>query len=108
MDLGLKLLGLSGMKFYQKMFMNNSKQAALAAGERNSAGRYFKRRPGTETCIFSTEFALKLMGDVQEYFIEQKVRNFYSVSISGYHIAEAGANPITQLAFTLVKWVYLC
>lgn len=53
------------------------------------------------TCIFSTEFALKLMGDVQSYFINQKVRNFYSVSISGYHIAEAGANPITQLAFTL-------
>src|SRR5204863_8662959 len=53
------------------------------------------------TCIFSTEFALKLMGDVQEYFIRKNVRNFYSVSISGYHIAEAGANPITQLAFTL-------
>src|SRR6185437_3132326 len=55
------------------------------------------------TCIFSTEFALKLMGDVQEYFIEHKIRNFYSVSISGYHIAEAGANPITQLAFTLAN-----
>ena len=48
------------------------------------------------------------MGDVQEYFIQKQVRNFYSVSISGYHIAEAGANPITQLAFTLAKWIYLC
>ncbi len=60
-----------------------------------------KEDQAQNTCIFSTEFALRLMGDVQEYFIEKKVRNFYSVSISGYHIAEAGANPITQLAFTL-------
>jgi methylmalonyl-CoA mutase len=60
-----------------------------------------KEDQAQNTCIFSTEFALKLMGDVQQFFIEQKVRNFYSVSISGYHIAEAGANPITQLAFTL-------
>jgi methylmalonyl-CoA mutase len=60
-----------------------------------------KEDQAQNTCIFSTEFALKLMGDVQEYFINNKVRNFYSVSISGYHIAEAGANPITQLAFTL-------
>ncbi len=60
-----------------------------------------KEDQAQNTCIFSTEFALKLMGDVQEYFIKKKIRNFYSVSISGYHIAEAGANPITQLAFTL-------
>jgi methylmalonyl-CoA mutase len=60
-----------------------------------------KEDQAQNTCIFSTEFALRLMGDVQSYFIEQKIRNFYSVSISGYHIAEAGANPITQLAFTL-------
>ncbi|BCS52761.1 fused isobutyryl-CoA mutase/GTPase IcmF [Geobacter sp. SVR] len=60
-----------------------------------------KEDQGQNTCIFSTEFALKMMGDIQEYFIEQKVRNYYSVSISGYHIAEAGANPISQLAFTL-------
>src|SRR5699024_9195385 len=60
-----------------------------------------KEDQGQNTCIFSTEFALKMMGDIQEYFIEQGVRNYYSVSISGYHIAEAGANPITQLAFTL-------
>ncbi len=60
-----------------------------------------KEDQGQNTCIFSTEFALKLMGDIQQYFIENRVRNFYSVSISGYHIAEAGANPISQLAFTL-------
>lgn len=62
-----------------------------------------KEDQAQNTCIFSTEFSLKLMGDVQEYFINQNVRNFYSVSISGYHIAEAGANPITQLAFTLAN-----
>ncbi|MED4456058.1 fused isobutyryl-CoA mutase/GTPase IcmF [Metabacillus fastidiosus] len=62
-----------------------------------------KEDQGQNTCIFSTEFALRLMGDIQQYFIEKKVRNYYSVSISGYHIAEAGANPITQLAFTLAN-----
>jgi methylmalonyl-CoA mutase len=62
-----------------------------------------KEDQAQNTCIFSTEFALKLMGDIQEYFIEKKVRNYYAVSISGYHIAEAGANPITQLAFTLAN-----
>jgi methylmalonyl-CoA mutase len=62
-----------------------------------------KEDQGQNTCIFSTEFALKMMGDIQEYFVEHKVRNFYSVSISGYHIAEAGANPISQLAFTLAN-----
>jgi methylmalonyl-CoA mutase len=62
-----------------------------------------KEDQAQNTCIFSTEFALRLMGDVQEYFIQNKVRNFYSVSISGYHIAEAGANPISQLAFTLAN-----
>jgi isobutyryl-CoA mutase len=62
-----------------------------------------KEDQAQNTCIFATEFALKMMGDIQEYFIEEKVRNYYSVSISGYHIAEAGANPITQLAFTLAN-----
>ena len=62
-----------------------------------------KEDQGQNTCIFSTEFALKMMGDIQQYFIQHRVRNFYSVSISGYHIAEAGANPITQLAFTLAN-----
>ena len=60
-----------------------------------------KEDQGQNTCIFSTEFALKMMGDIQQYFIDKRIRNFYSVSISGYHIAEAGANPISQLAFTL-------
>src|SRR5699024_9255072 len=62
-----------------------------------------KEDQGQNTCIFSTEFALRMMGDIQEYFIANDVRNYYSVSISGYHIAEAGANPITQLAFTLAN-----
>ena len=62
-----------------------------------------KEDQGQNTCIFSTEFSLKVMGDIQEYFVQNKVRNFYSVSISGYHIAEAGANPISQLAFTLAN-----
>lgn len=62
-----------------------------------------KEDQGQNTCIFSTEFALRMMGDIQEYFIENNIRNFYSVSISGYHIAEAGANPISQLAFTLAN-----
>ena len=66
-----------------------------------------KEEQGQNTCIFSSKFALKLMGDIQEYFIEKSVRNFYSVSISGYHIAEAGANPITQLALTSFKWIYI-
>ena len=62
-----------------------------------------KEDQAQNTCIFSTEFAMRMMGDVQQYFIDHKVRNFYSVSISGYHIAEAGANPISQLAFTLAN-----
>jgi methylmalonyl-CoA mutase len=62
-----------------------------------------KEDQGQNTCIFSTEFSLRMMGDIQEYFIDNKIRNFYSVSISGYHIAEAGANPISQLAFTLAN-----
>jgi len=63
-----------------------------------------KEDQGQNTCIFSTEFSLKVMGDIQQYFIRNEVKNFYSVSISGYHIAEAGANPISQLAFTLAIW----
>ncbi len=62
-----------------------------------------KEDQGQNTCIFSTEFALKMMGDIQQYFVDHRVQNFYSVSISGYHIAEAGANPISQLAFTLAN-----
>ncbi len=99
--LGLKLLGLSGDKVLPKDVYEKIKASTLAQVRGTVQADILKEDQAQNTCIFSTEFALKLMGDVQQYFIDQKVRNFYSVSISGYHIAEAGANPITQLAFTL-------
>ncbi len=99
--LGLKLLGLSGQDVLPKEIYEDIKAKALANVRGTVQADILKEDQAQNTCIFSTEFALKLMGDVQQYFIEKKVRNFYSVSISGYHIAEAGANPITQLAFTL-------
>jgi methylmalonyl-CoA mutase len=99
--LGLKLLGLSGDEVLPKEIYNTLKAEALSQVRGTVQADILKEDQAQNTCIFSTEFALKLMGDVQQYFIEQKIRNFYSVSISGYHIAEAGANPITQLAFTL-------
>ncbi len=99
--LGLKLLGLSGDEVLPKDVYEKIKASTLAQVRGTVQADILKEDQAQNTCIFSTEFALKLMGDVQQYFIEQKVRNFYSVSISGYHIAEAGANPITQLAFTL-------
>ncbi len=99
--LGLTLLGLSGDEVLPKDIYEQCRQAALQQVRGTVQADILKEDQAQNTCIFSTEFALKLMGDVQEYFIEKKVRNFYSVSISGYHIAEAGANPITQLAFTL-------
>src|SRR5207237_9109864 len=77
------------------------RQFALATVRGTVQADILKEDQGQNTCIFSTEFALKMMGDIQEYFVENSVRNFYSVSISGYHIAEAGANPISQLDFTL-------
>lgn len=77
------------------------KAGALQAVRGTVQADILKEDQGQNTCIFSTEFSLKVMGDIQQYFIDQKIRNFYSVSISGYHIAEAGANPISQLAFTL-------
>lgn len=101
--LGLKLLGLSGDDVLPQDIYEQCKQAALQQVRGTVQADILKEDQAQNTCIFSTEFALKLMGDVQEYFIENKVRNFYSVSISGYHIAEAGANPITQLAFTLAN-----
>src|SRR5499427_4984532 len=79
------------------------KAKTLAAVRGTVQADILKEDQGQNTCIFSTEFSLKVMGDIQEYFIENAVRNFYSVSISGYHIAEAGANPISQLAFTLAN-----
>jgi methylmalonyl-CoA mutase len=99
--LGLRLLGLSGDEVLPKEIYEQCKQAAFQQVRGTVQADILKEDQAQNTCIFSTEFALKLMGDVQEYFIKQKIRNFYSVSISGYHIAEAGANPITQLAFTL-------
>ena len=101
--LGLKLLGLSGDEVLPKEIYDQIKAQALSQVRGTVQADILKEDQAQNTCIFSTEFALKLMGDVQEYFIQKKVRNFYSVSISGYHIAEAGANPITQLAFTLAN-----
>ena len=101
--LGLKLLGLSGEEVLPKEVYEQLKAQALSQVRGTVQADILKEDQAQNTCIFSTEFALKLMGDVQEYFIQNKVRNFYSVSISGYHIAEAGANPITQLAFTLAN-----
>jgi methylmalonyl-CoA mutase len=101
--LGLKLLGLSGDEVLPADAYEQCRQTALQQVRGTVQADILKEDQAQNTCIFSTEFALKLMGDVQEYFIEQKIRNFYSVSISGYHIAEAGANPITQLAFTLAN-----
>jgi isobutyryl-CoA mutase len=101
--LGLKLLGVSGKDVLPTDAYERIKAEALAQVRGTVQADILKEDQAQNTCIFSTEFALKLMGDVQEYFIQQKVRNFYSVSISGYHIAEAGANPITQLAFTLAN-----
>lgn len=99
--LGLNLLGLSGDEIIPQHIYQQIKQEALAQVRGTVQADILKEDQAQNTCIFSTEFALKLMGDVQQYFIDNSVKNFYSVSISGYHIAEAGANPITQLAFTL-------
>jgi methylmalonyl-CoA mutase len=101
--LGLQLLGLSGDEVLPKDVYEKLKAVALQQVRGTVQADILKEDQAQNTCIFSTEFALKLMGDVQEYFIQNQVRNFYSVSISGYHIAEAGANPITQLAFTLAN-----
>ncbi|TDI76715.1 MAG: methylmalonyl-CoA mutase [Bacteroidetes bacterium] len=99
--LGLMLLGVTGDRVLDKETYDKIKSDTLKQVRGTVQADILKEDQAQNTCIFSTEFALRLMGDVQEYFIENKVRNFYSVSISGYHIAEAGANPITQLAFTL-------
>ncbi|TVZ51719.1 methylmalonyl-CoA mutase family protein [Dokdonia sp. Hel_I_53] len=99
--LGLMLLGVTGDQVLPADVYNRIKVETLTQVRGTVQADILKEDQAQNTCIFSTEFALRLMGDVQEYFITQKVRNFYSVSISGYHIAEAGANPITQLALTL-------
>jgi methylmalonyl-CoA mutase len=101
--LGLFLLGVTGDQVLPADVYNQIKTDTLKQVRGTVQADILKEDQAQNTCIFSTEFALRLMGDVQEYFINKQVRNFYSVSISGYHIAEAGANPITQLAFTLAN-----
>ncbi len=99
--LGLMLLGVTGDQVLPLDIYQEIKTKTLTQVRGTVQADILKEDQAQNTCIFSTEFALRLMGDVQQYFIDKGVRNFYSVSISGYHIAEAGANPITQLAFTL-------
>jgi len=101
--LGTMLLGITGDRVLPKDVYEKIKKDTLSMVRGTVQADILKEDQAQNTCIFSTDFALKLMGDVQEYFINNNVRNFYSVSISGYHIAEAGANPITQLALTLAN-----
>jgi len=99
--LGLMLLGVTGDQVLPKDVYAKIKADTLKAVRGTVQADILKEDQAQNTCIFSTEFSLRVMGDVQQYFIDEGVRNFYSVSISGYHIAEAGANPISQLAFTI-------
>jgi methylmalonyl-CoA mutase len=101
--LGLMLLGVTGDQVLPSDVYEALKIRALSSVRGTVQADILKEDQAQNTCIFSTEFALRLMGDVQSYFIDNAIRNFYSVSISGYHIAEAGANPISQLAFTLAN-----
>ena len=101
--LGLMLLGVTGDMVLETAIYEKIKTETLQAVRGTVQADILKEDQAQNTCIFSTEFSLRQMGDVQEYFIKNKIRNFYSVSISGYHIAEAGANPISQLAFTLAN-----
>src|SRR3989440_9977533 len=100
---GLALLGVAGEQLLEREVYERIKAQALQAVRGTVQADILKEDQAQNTCIFSTEFALRMMGDVQQYFIDQRVRNFYSVSVSGYHIAEAGANPVSQLAFTLAN-----
>ncbi len=101
--LGLMLLGVTGDQVLSKDVYEKIKADTISKVRGTVQADILKEDQAQNTCIYSTDFSLKLMGDMQEYFIDNNVRNFYSVSISGYHIAEAGANPITQLAFTLAN-----
>ncbi|NOZ46060.1 MAG: methylmalonyl-CoA mutase family protein [Chlorobi bacterium] len=101
--LGLLLLGITGDKVLPKEVYEKIKKETISKVRGTVQADILKEDQAQNTCIFSTDFSLKLMGDIQEYFIANSIRNFYSVSISGYHIAEAGANPITQLALTLAN-----
>lgn len=101
--LGLMLLGVTGDQVLPQEVYNRIRTHTLKVVRGTVQADILKEDQAQNTCIFSTEFALRMMGDIQQYFIDHKIRNFYSVSISGYHIAEAGANPVTQLAFTLAN-----
>jgi methylmalonyl-CoA mutase len=101
--LGLAMLGITGDELLDAETYNEIKARVLNTVRGTVQADILKEDQAQNTCIFSTEFALHMMGDIQQYFIDHNVRNFYSVSISGYHIAEAGANPVTQLAFTLAN-----
>ena len=101
--LGLMLLGVTGDQVLPIDVYNKIKYDTLKVVRGTVQADILKEDQAQNTCIFSTEFALRMMGDVQQFFIDKEIRNFYSVSISGYHIAEAGANPISQLAFTLAN-----
>ncbi|MDP1824858.1 MAG: methylmalonyl-CoA mutase family protein [Archangium sp.] len=101
--LGLMLLGVSGDEVLPPEVYAKIRAATLSSVRGTVQADILKEDQAQNTCIFSTEFALRVMGDIQQHFIDHKVRNFYSVSISGYHIAEAGANPVSQLAFTLAN-----
>jgi isobutyryl-CoA mutase len=101
--LGLGLLGVSGADVVDAETYARIREQTLRTVRGTVQADILKEDQAQNTCIFSTEFAMKMMGDVQEFFVAEGVRNFYSVSISGYHIAEAGANPISQLAFTLAN-----
>jgi methylmalonyl-CoA mutase len=101
--LGLGLLGVSGADVVDAEAYARIREETLRTVRGTVQADILKEDQAQNTCIFSTEFAMKMMGDVQEFFVANAVRNFYSVSISGYHIAEAGANPISQLAFTLAN-----
>jgi methylmalonyl-CoA mutase len=105
--LGLMLLGVTGDEVVPPDVYASIKADTLRAVRGTVQADILKEDQAQNTCIFGTEFGLRMMGDVQQYFIDHDVRNFYSVSISGYHIAEAGANPITQLAFTLANGLTL-
>ena len=106
--LGLGLLGIPGGEVVDAQTYARIRAEVLSTVRGTVQADILKEDQAQNTCIFSTEFALKMMGDIQEYFIANDVRNFYSVSISGYHIAEAGANPITQLALTLANGFTYC
>ena len=101
--LGLLLLGITGDQVLEPQVYRRIRAEALSQVRGTVQADILKEDQAQNTCIFSIDFALKMMGDIQQFFVDHRVRNFYSVSVSGYHMAEAGANPITQLAFTLAN-----